>query len=74
MDVASSGTADGTLVQLWDCNSTGAQTWQARSDGSLLNPQSGKCLDATGNASADGTRLQIWTCAATANQRWQVPA
>ncbi|WP_290054123.1 RICIN domain-containing protein [Amycolatopsis solani] len=74
LDVSNSGTADGTPVQLWDCNATGAQAWQARTDGTLLNPQSGKCLDATGNSSADGTRLQILTCAATANQRWQVPA
>jgi hypothetical protein len=26
-DVAGSGTADGTRIQIYDCNGTGAQTW-----------------------------------------------
>ena len=59
-------------MQLYTCNGTGAQLWTA-SLGSLVNPQSGKCLDATGNSSADGTPLQIWTCAGSANQQWTLP-
>jgi Ricin-type beta-trefoil lectin domain len=42
--------------QLYDCNGTGVQEWQRGAAGSLLNPQSGKCLDATGPSSANGTR------------------
>jgi chitinase len=62
------------VIQLWDCNGTGSQSWQARPNGNLRNPVSGRCLDATGQSSADGTRLQIWDCAAGANQLRQLPA
>jgi hypothetical protein len=41
--------------------------------GSLVNPQSGRCLDAEGNSTADGTVLRIWDCTAAANQRWILP-
>jgi Ricin-type beta-trefoil lectin domain len=60
-------------VQLYDCNGTGAQKWQHQSNGALLNPASGRCLDATGNSSANGTRLQIWDCTGGANQTWTLP-
>jgi hypothetical protein len=60
-------------VQIYDCNGTGAQRWQAQSNGTLVNPASGKCLDAQNNSSANGTRLQIWQCFAGANQRWTLP-
>ena len=72
MDIAAAGTANGTMVQLYDCNGTGAQNWQAQSNGTLRNPASGRCLDATGPSSADGTRLQIWDCSASSNQVWHV--
>jgi Ricin-type beta-trefoil lectin domain len=70
--VAGAGTADGTRVQLYDCNATNAQNW-AVSNGQLVNTGSGKCLDATGVSSADGTPLQIWTCTGGANQKWTLP-
>jgi glucosylceramidase len=73
MDVTSAGTANGTRVQLWTCNGTGAQVWQARSDGSLLNPESGRCLDDPGANPADGTQLQIWDCNGTVAQVWRLP-
>ena len=74
MDITAAGTANGTKVQLYDCNGTGAQTWQAQSNGTLRNPASGRCLDATGPSSADGTRLQIWDCFGSGNQLWTLPA
>ena len=48
MDVTAAGTANGTKVQLYDCNGTGAQVWQAQSNGALVNPESGRCLDDPG--------------------------
>ena len=39
------GTANGTQVELWDCNGGGGQQWVQQADGSLRNPQSGRCLD-----------------------------
>ncbi|HEV2634999.1 MAG TPA: glycoside hydrolase family 3 C-terminal domain-containing protein [Actinocrinis sp.] len=73
LDVAGGGTANGSLVDLYTCNGTGAQVWQPQANGELLNPQSGKCLDGTGNGGS-GTQVEIWTCAATANQLWVSPA
>ncbi|WP_103348906.1 RICIN domain-containing protein [Amycolatopsis sp. CA-128772] len=63
-------TADGTPVQLYDCNGSAAQTWQPRGDGSVLNPQSGKCLDDPGSSTTPGTQLVIRACTGGANQRW----
>ena len=73
MDVSGAGTANGTKVQLWTCNGTGAQVWQARSDGSLFNPNSGRCLDDPAANTADGTQLQIFDCNRTAAQVWHMP-
>lgn len=70
MDVTSGGTGNGTLVQLYDCNSSGSQTWQARADGTVYNPQSGRCLDDPGGSTSNGARLQIWDCNTSAAQKW----
>ena len=72
LDIAAAGTANGTKVQLYTCNGTVAQVWQHQSNGELVNPNSGKCLDDTGSG-ASGTQLQIWSCGATANQLWTLP-
>jgi hypothetical protein len=60
-------------VQLYDRNGTGAQKWQHQSNGALLNPASGRCLDATGPSSANGTRLQIWDGMGGTDQTWTLP-
>ncbi|MEV6608819.1 ricin-type beta-trefoil lectin domain protein [Kutzneria sp. NPDC051319] len=74
MDVTGLGTANGTLVELWDCNGGGNQQWTQAADGSLRSVQSGKCLDDPGFSTTDGTQLEIWDCNGGANQRWQLPA
>ena len=73
LDVKASGTTNGTLVQLYDCNGTGAQQWAAQSDGSLRNPQAGRCLDIPNSDLTDGRQLRIWTCNGTGAQRWTLP-
>ncbi|WP_037906658.1 arabinofuranosidase catalytic domain-containing protein [Actinacidiphila yeochonensis] len=70
LDINGNGTANGTQVELWDCNGVGGQVWQQRSDGSLYNPQSGRCLDDPSGATANGTRLQIYDCNGTASQKF----
>ncbi|MFE2132496.1 ricin-type beta-trefoil lectin domain protein, partial [Streptomyces sp. NPDC059466] len=55
------------------CNGSGAQIWAAQSDGTVRNPQSGKCLDASGGTWNDGTAVHLWTCHGNANQRWTLP-
>ena len=72
LDVDGAGTANGTLVDLYTCNGTAAQVWDPQSNGELINPNSGKCLDDTGFGGS-GTQVQIWACADTANQQWKLP-
>ncbi len=72
LDIIGGGTANGTKADLYSCNSTGAQVFTPQSNGELLNPQSGKCLDDTGSGGS-GTQLQIWACTDGANQQWHLP-
>ncbi|MFR9727427.1 ricin-type beta-trefoil lectin domain protein [Streptomyces sp. MS19] len=72
VDVAGASTANGTAVQLYDCNGTAAQSWTVADDGTIR--ALGKCLDVTGNGTANGAQLQLWTCTGAANQRWSVSA
>jgi Ricin-type beta-trefoil lectin domain/Glycosyl hydrolases family 16 len=72
LDVDAAGTANGTTVDLYTCNGTGAQDWVPQSNGSLVNPNSGKCLDDTGYGGS-GTQVQIWACTGNSNQRWTLP-
>ena len=62
LDVRGAGTANGTKVDLYPCNGTGAQSWTHQSNGELVNANSGKCLDDTGFGGS-GTQVQIWACA-----------
>jgi beta-glucosidase len=63
IDIAGAGTANGTPVQLWDCNSTGAQRW--KQTGETLQAL-GKCLDAS------AAKLQLFDCNGSEAQRWPV--
>ncbi|MFJ3308805.1 lectin [Streptomyces sp. NPDC086549] len=72
LDVAGANSADGTAVQLYDCNGTTAQQWTVGTDGTIR--ALGKCLDITANSTADGAKAQLWTCSGGANQKWTVTA
>src|SRR6202035_5595330 len=72
LDVNGAGTANGTTVDLYDCNGTGAQVWVHQSNGAYLNPNSGKCLDDTGWGGS-GTQSQIWACSGNSKQSWSLP-
>ncbi|MFC6090150.1 carbohydrate-binding protein [Saccharothrix lopnurensis] len=67
------GSADGSVVRLWTCNGGAGQNWTEGANGSLVNTQSGRCLDANGGATADGTQLIVWSCHGGTNQRWTLP-
>lgn len=71
LDVQGSGTANGSVVQIWGCNLSAAQKWRWRANGSLLNPNSGRCLDA--GSGANGTNLRLWTCGSGAGQKLALP-
>lgn len=72
VDVAGANPANGTPVQLYDCNGTPAQQWTIAADGTLR--ALGKCLDVTGGATADGTPVQLYDCNGSPAQRWALPA
>ncbi|MFI7005403.1 ricin-type beta-trefoil lectin domain protein [Streptomyces sp. NPDC050145] len=67
VDVQGASTANGTPVQLYDCNGTAAQQWSF--SGSQLRAL-GKCLDVTGASTASGAKLQLWDCTGGGNQQW----
>jgi hypothetical protein len=67
--VRSASNADGTPVQVYSCNGTGAQTWTLTSSNQLQSL--GKCLDVTGAGTANGTKVQLYTCNGTGAQVWQ---
>ncbi|HEY5835819.1 RICIN domain-containing protein [Streptomyces sp.] len=69
VDVAAAGTANGTAVQLYDCNGTAAQNWTVGSDGTLK--ALGKCMDVTAAGTANGTKVQLYDCNGTGAQVWQ---
>ena len=70
LDVRNSGTADGTPVQLYSCNGTGAQRWTyAPGAGGTLRAL-GRCLDVSGGGTANRTKVQLWPCNGTGAQRW----
>src|SRR6185437_1695028 len=74
LDAANGGTANGTLVQLYDCNGTASQTWIASTNGALLNPQSGRCLDdPNGNTTPGAVQLQLYDCNGSSAQAWKLP-
>jgi predicted alpha-1,2-mannosidase len=67
-DVDQGNPANGTKVQLWDCNGSTAQQWTLASDGSVRAV--GKCLDVASSGRANGTKLQLWDCNGTGAQQW----
>jgi chitinase len=69
VDVAGANTANGTAVQLYDCNGTAAQQWTVGSDQTLR--ALGKCMDVTAAGTANGTQIQLYDCNGTGAQKWQ---
>jgi hypothetical protein len=73
LDVPGQSRANGTLLQIWDCNGGANQQWTLLSNGSL-QVYGNKCLDVPGHATTAGTRVQIWDCSGGANQQWNLNA
>ncbi|WP_109506168.1 chitinase [Nocardioides speluncae] len=70
VDVAGANIANGTQVQLYDCNGTGAQRWTVGDDGTIR--ALGKCLDVSAGSLANGAKVQLWDCNGTGAQQWVV--
>ncbi|GAA3232738.1 glycosyl hydrolase [Dactylosporangium siamense] len=67
------GVRNGTEVQLWDCWGGPMQQWVQQPNGSLRNPNSGRCLDAPNGNTTPGTRLRIWDCNGSPAQSFHTP-
>ncbi|WP_285545765.1 ricin-type beta-trefoil lectin domain protein [Streptomyces lavendulae] len=72
LDAKDAGTTNGTPLQIVVCHNHPAQQFLPRADGSLYNPVSGRCVDASNMET--GTQLYLWDCNATNPQRWTIPA
>ncbi len=68
VDVAGANSANGTQIQLYTCNGTGAQSWTVADDGTLQ--ALGKCMDVAAAGTANGTKVQLYDCNGTAAQQW----
>jgi chitinase len=69
VDVNAASSANGTAIQLYDCNGSAAQQWTVGSDGSIK--ALGKCMDLTAAGTANGTQVQLYDCNGTGAQKWQ---
>lgn len=64
LDDADFGTANGNVIQIFDCNGASAQNWTWQDDGSVTVSigTTTKCLDITGASNATGALVQLYTC------------
>ncbi|MFI7596822.1 chitosanase [Actinoplanes sp. NPDC049681] len=73
VDVNAASSANGTAIQLYDCNGTNAQNWSVgNSDASIR--ALGKCLDVTDGSTANGAKIQLYSCNGTGAQKWSAGA
>jgi serine protease AprX len=70
VDISGANTANGTAVQLYDCNNTGAQYWSLELNGTVK--ALGKCLDVVSQATGNGTKAHLWDCHGGPSQQWRV--
>ncbi len=71
LDVYNNQTANGTKVEIWDCNGGANQQWTLTSSGQL-QVYGSKCLDAYNNQTTNGTKVELWDCNGGANQQWRM--
>jgi beta-glucanase (GH16 family) len=72
IDINGGVAADGTQLQIYDCNDTAAQKWTFEADGTVR--ALGKCMDAAGAGTADGTVVQIVGCNGNRAQQFVLSA
>lgn len=71
LDVAGGSTANGTPIQMWQCQSGNHNQDWTFDDGRVVWAGTHKCLDVAGGGTANGTRVQLWDCQpGNQNQRW----
>ncbi len=72
LDAQAGGTADGTQIQEWTCNGSGAQSYRLDDAGNgafyIVSTQANKCVDVQARGTANGTKIQLWDCNQTTAQ------
>ena len=75
-DVAGGSFADGSNIQWYASNGSGAQKWSIKNNGgdvySITNADTGKSLDIKNAAIAVGTNVQQWSSNGSAAQSWRI--
>src|SRR5438067_1313672 len=78
MDASGAGTGNGTQIQEWWCNGSGAQAFAVENAGggavALINTHANKCVDVAARATANGTKIQLYDCNQTPAQSFFVRA
>jgi hypothetical protein len=65
--------ADGTGVQIYDCNGGTNQEWELWSDNTIRPAfDTNKCLDLPGWQTNNGTPINLWDCNGGTNQQWNL--
>ena len=74
LDVRQGQTANGTQVQIWDCQPDNPnQRWIVEDNRVIWAAHPEKCLDVSAGGTANGTKVQIWNCQrGNDNQRWRM--
>src|SRR6185437_11174415 len=74
LDASGAGTTDGTQIQEWECNGTGAQAYAVLDQGdgtvNLLNTHANKCVDVYGAGTGNGNKIDLWDCNGTVAQKF----
>lgn len=73
LDVRASNSANGSAVQIYDCNGSGAQQWTFNDNPGTVGGTMkalGKCLDVASSGTADRTPVQLWDCNDSGAQKW----
>ena len=76
VDVLANGTADGSVMHLWDCYpALPSQQWDRNDAGQYVNRGSGTCLTIPNDTTTTSTQAIIAQCSSSSpSQRWSAPA
>ena len=73
IDDAQSGTSAGNVIDIYNCNGTGAQNWAMSMNGTVQVTINGTtmCLGLANNATSAGTDVALETCDGSTTQIWE---
>jgi hypothetical protein len=66
-------TANGTQLDLWDCNGGGNQSWDHTAEGAFM-VYGNKCMEIGGDGVSAGSPVQINDCTGGPAQKWAINA